>query len=81
MPEEMLRKQDDKITPKLMLRIKNIMAEKCKAIFEEKKPMISKTAIQTELQIFQNKIFNIQSDIKALNSRLDSYHWQFNLYG
>ena len=47
--------------------VENISAEKSKSIFEIKKPMISETAIQTELQIFQKKIFNIQSDIKALN--------------
>ena len=54
MSEEMLRKLENEITAKLMSRIKIIVAEKCKAIFEEKKPMISKTAIQTELQIFQS---------------------------
>ena len=49
MPEEMLRKLEDKITAKLMSRIKNIVAEKCKAIIEAKKPMISETVIQTKL--------------------------------
>ena len=47
------------------------MAEKCKASFEEKKPMISETAILTELQIFQSKILNIENDIKALNNKSD----------
>ena len=47
MPEEMLRKLEDKITTKLMSRIENIVAKKCKAIFEKKKPTISETAIQT----------------------------------
>ena len=76
----MLGKQEDKITTKLKSRIENtklksrienIVEKKCKAVFEEKKPMISKTATQTVLQIFQNKIFNIQSDIKALNNKSD----------
>ena len=50
MPEEMLRKpEDNKITGKLMFRIENNVAEKCKAIFEEKKSIISETALQTEL--------------------------------
>ena len=31
--------------------------------------MISETAIQTELQILQRKILNIQNDIKALNNK------------
>ena len=60
-PEETLRKLEDKTTSKLMTRIKKIVTEKCKAIFEERKPMISETAIQTELQIFQSKILNIQN--------------------
>ena len=63
--EEMLRKLEDKLTAKLMSRIENIV-KTCKAIFEEEKPMISQTAIQTELQILQSKILNIQNDIKAL---------------
>ena len=49
MLEEMLRKLEDKITAKLKSRIENIVAKKCKAIFEGKKPMVSETAIQTEL--------------------------------
>ena len=67
----MLRKLEDKITAKLMSRMENIVVKKCKAIFEEKKPMLSETAIQTELQIFQCKILNIQNDIKALNNKSD----------
>ena len=55
-----------------MSRIENIVVKKCKAIFESKKPMISETAIQTELRIFQSKILNIQNDIKALNNKSDS---------
>ena len=50
MREEMLRKpEDNKITGKLMFRIENTVAEKCKAIFEEKKSIISETPLQTEL--------------------------------
>ena len=53
MLEEMLRKLEDKVAAKLMSGNENIIEEKCKAISEEKKPMISETAIQTEqLQIF-----------------------------
>ena len=33
--------------------------------------MISKKAIQTDLQIFQSKILNIQNDIKALSNKSD----------
>ena len=67
----MLRKLEDIITAKLISKIEDIVVKKYKAIFEEKKSMISKTAIQTELQIFQSKILNIQNDIKALNNKSD----------
>ena len=54
-PKEMLKKLKDKINAKLMSRVESIVTKKCKAIFEKKKPMISKTAIQTELRIFQSR--------------------------
>ena len=48
-----------------MSRIENIVAEKCKAIVEEKKPMISEIAIQTDLQSFQSKILNLRNDCQT----------------
>ena len=44
MSKELLRNLESKITAKFMSRIENIFAEKCKAIFDEKKTMISEIA-------------------------------------